>query len=825
MQQRPSETFFDEFSSPQPSQQQTFDGAAFQQPQQNNFTTAMTIASTDSNPSSEDEWTQQAKSQFDVVGKLAPMPQDTNSWDIVEDFLPPVVSAITSPLSYDFYSQQPAAAAAASSFSDASSPSDPSVKSISHPSTPMEYSTGSGGGSQSNSEGAAAGGIMNGGPRTAKPKLTKDVLNAAAASGLTRGQLVSKLACNACRKLKVSCGNERPCTRCVKFCRECVDRSEAEVEDSKERRKRRRKVAKDTEGADGNVETATDADAIKPTSKSHGRTARQRALRPAALLPSTPALLNSATSLLSSQLYSRSFLVVLQSLGIREALMRLWGVMCSLPALASLVQFRDQSTIMAMYMSDILGVEDFETFMKAGLRKEEEESRVYQTCPLTKWIDVRQRPMHYLVQRGSHLPPSPYVDASFADSPHPQLLFSWTPQALSSFTMWRRLEKAKEEFERQLRETKLRQQRGTHGSSDGDSSMTPSSDGCDPSLFRPVNLNALSTRERTILGLSTTVLPEDIVLALPSGAIEKMTAVERARYLARLADKSGSLAHPVADEDDAVSALVDSMNCLAVGPLEEFGGARGGAGQAQEKVQVGHAKWCPKSDRRVFPFGANKMNAEHGAKHQRKDGAHCVHDISSVASSSDGVAASTAAPASSAACTCERSLPLPIRVHVNAAFTRLFGYTEEEVQQGMYEDNMQFLRHLYPPSVWPAVQMTAATQMLGFANAIGVAAAKATAQHGAVRSSSEGGDSAPTQVPSTPSSSSSSSASPLPIRPSTHLIHTQIVTRSGAIFPALVSKRTLPGQETMVQGHIMMWEVKSLPTHMQHGVVVPQPRE
>ena len=833
LKERTAEAFFDDSSFQQQSQQHTLDGASSQQPQQGAFTTAMTIASTDSNPSSEDEWTHEAKQRFDVVGLLAPMPRDTNAWDTVEGSMPPAIDTITSPLSYNFYGEQSAAApAAASSLSDISSPADPSVKSVSHPSTPMEYSSGSSGVSHWNSDETAVGGVPNEASLPAKPRLTKDVLNAAAAAGLTRGQLVSKLACNACRKLKVSCGNERPCTRCVKFCRECVDRSEEEVEQSKERRKRRRKVPNGTDAADGHEETAAEEKVNSATSKPRGRTARQRALHPAALLPSTPAVHHSPTSLLSSQLYSRSFLVVLQSLGIREALMRLWGVMYSLPALSSLVQFRDQSTIMAMYLSDLLGVEDFELFMKAGLSKEEEESNVYQTCPLTRWIDVRQRPMHYLIQRGTDLPPSRFADASFTDSPHPQLLFAWTPQAISSFTMWRRLEKAKEEFDRQLREAKLKSERVVYGS-DGDIPMTPSSNGVDSSLFRPVNLNNLSSRERAILGLPTSphaVLPEDVVLALPTEKVENMTAYERARYLARLADRCGSTSRPVPDEDEAVAALVDSMNCLAVGPLDEeqFGG-RGGGAEAQEKVQLGHAKWCL-CERGAPSFGAKKSGGK-CAKHPRKDGAHCVHDHSSVASSVDGASTSTAAAAaaSSVSCTCERSLPLPIRVHTNAAFTRLFGYTEAEVQQGMYEDNMQFLRHLYPPSVWPAVQMTAATQLLGFANAIRVAAAKAT---GRACSGNGGGNGASTPAPSAPSSAAvssaaaSSAASPPLGRSSLHLMHTQIVTRSGAIFPTLVTKRTLPGVETMVQGHILTWEVKSLQSsHLHHGVVVPNPRE
>lgn len=130
------------------------------------------------------------------------------------------------------------------------------------------------------------------------------------------------------------------------------------------------------------------------------------------------------------------------------------------------------------------------------------------------------------------------------------------------------------------------------------------------------------------------------------------------------------------------------------------------------------------------------------------------------------------------------------------------------------------------------MQTVVATQMLGFANAISLTAARAAGQTQAAASGEGGaGGSMPSTPPTTsvPSRASAwvapSGSGSSPPRSLSHLLHTQIVTKSGALFPALVVKKTLPGADTMVQGHLVEWQVKPFVANQGQGLVVPQPRE
>ena len=301
----------------------------------------------------------------------------------------------------------------------------------------------------------------------------------------------TKQACIPCRKLKASCDGCRPCMRCIKFNRECVDRSEQEVEEAKQRRKRTRAPTTTEPGA-----TTTTSSRKKKNDKNAAAAAAAAAGAAAAASSSfsaSPSHSHHSPSDLSSdvyspnsaafptiaslvrhmgahpgithairpgshELYSSIHLHTCMGQGHRDQHWQLSQLMDNLPAhLQTLLQWHTQTALYLVSFADLTTEADMQTFLTAGLTPAQLESPSWINSPLYPWTKLHSRPMHFAWQQGERVcAPGNLVKVKTeaeaqALASVAQLQVEWLPGANAAFQAWERMQTARLSFNRRRR--------------------------------------------------------------------------------------------------------------------------------------------------------------------------------------------------------------------------------------------------------------------------------------------------------------------------------------------------------------------------------------
>jgi hypothetical protein len=237
-----------------------------------------------------------------------------------------------------------------------------------------------------------------------------------------------KQACVACRKLKASCSGMRPCARCVKAGRECVDRSADEVEAAKERRKRYRHRVEEQKAKSlaaaavpallqqhatlAHTSSLLDAVPWLNTWSEGQRGAKSRSSASATATPVSPGTATAsstespATRVRASAPtytsdspahFSKSLLAAYVNAKLRDMILRVdHAIAADRRATAKYgIPWRLQLAMFIVYLSDMLLPSDFDKFLTDGLTEQQMQSSVFARSLLHTWMKPATRPFYY----------------------------------------------------------------------------------------------------------------------------------------------------------------------------------------------------------------------------------------------------------------------------------------------------------------------------------------------------------------------------------------------------------------------------------------------
>ena len=217
----------------------------------------------------------------------------------------------------------------------------------------------------------------------------------------------AKRSCISCRKLKASCDEIRPCSRCTKHGRECVDRTEAEIEAARSRRTRVSATGAPSRRKRTNIGGQQQHQQIQPipslllaSSASSSASSGDGPVKPS-IDPATYASSVELTEAASIQLYSAAYLAMAQKVELRDTILKIHAYLESLPEvqISDLVEFHTQVHIMLLQTGESYTMEDLNTFLLGGLTQEMINSPTWTGCPLAVWTKLSTRPMSVQKER------------------------------------------------------------------------------------------------------------------------------------------------------------------------------------------------------------------------------------------------------------------------------------------------------------------------------------------------------------------------------------------------------------------------------------------